>query len=124
MDLHLNFIICENTMKEIRNGKVGVVLNSYYDTTSWREVKKHHPDVIFDPALIKLVEAYYEADSCCVDVKELKDIENYLTQKYDYKSEYADLYLTVVWVNEGDQILILFDEFGESVLINPNLIKV
>lgn len=111
-------------MKEIRNGKVGVVLNSYYDTTSWREVKKHHPDVIFDPALIKLVEAYYEADSCCVDVKELKDIENYLTQKYDYKSEYADLYLTVVWVNEGDQILILFDEFGESVLINPNLIKV
>jgi hypothetical protein len=94
--------------KLIDNGKVAVLYSPGFGA-GWSTWNQERPEILFDPAIVKFVEADQWAE-----------LETYVTLKYPdiYKGGMKDL--AIAWVSEGTLFRVNDYDGSESIELKEN----
>lgn len=95
--------------KLTKNGKVAVLYSPGFGA-GWYTWNYEHPEIVFDPAIVKLVEK-----------NQFKELETYVKLKYPeiYTGGLTDL--KVLWIPEGTLFRITEYDGNESVETNETV---
>jgi hypothetical protein len=95
--------------KLIKNGKVAVLYSPDFGA-GWYTWNQDHPEILFDPAMVKLVEK-----------GQYDELATYVELKYPGIFTGGLLQLQVEWIEEGKQFRVVEYDGSESIEVQDDI---